>query len=105
MNEPTSVLSKPIPLLRIAEEKLLHMRTCLEFMFLELLTVHDVALVCSEASASPAADLDHEISRVLSSCGANKLHDQLDTLTKIIEQLGGTTDFTEHGKENNNGEG
>jgi len=34
------------------------------------------------------------VASVLQRCGSDKLHEQLEELTKVIEELGGRTEYT-----------
>jgi len=39
-------------------------------------------------------DQDASVANVLQRCGSDLLHEQLEELTKVIEELDGTTDYS-----------
>ena len=70
------------------------MRSQLRDMFGELRLVRDIITVSVEAMYAQASHFDADVSRVLFRCGAEKLYGQLKSLSDIIEQLGGRTEFS-----------
>ena len=89
MNSPTT-----IPILEDNEQKLVTMRGALEQIFLNLNQAHDIAIVCGRASEAVNSDTDDEVSNVLRQFCSNEIYRQLRRLTRIIEQLGGQTEFS-----------
>lgn len=77
------------------ERRLAAMRARLQYLFDELCLVRDVLTVSIEAMRAQVSDFDPEVGHVLFRCGAEKLYTQLDSLSDIIEQLGGRTEITE----------
>ena len=76
------------------EPHLLQMRSRLQDVFGELRLVRDVITVSVEAMHAPVSDFDPEVGRVLFQCGAERLYGQLESLSDLIEQLGGRTELT-----------
>jgi hypothetical protein len=91
MNQSAQV----IPLLRNHQEQIGKLRRQLEELFTNLNLIHDLMTVCAYASTSDQGDCGSEVSRCLELIGGNRLYGQMKTLTKIIERLGGETEFTE----------
>ena len=87
--------SSPIPIIEDSERWLAKMRGRLEGIFQELHTIQAVIVVSAETIANQGADFDPEVSCVLTRCASDKLHNQLQSLTSVIEQLGGRTEYTE----------
>lgn len=87
--------SSPIPIIEDSDRRLAKMRGRLEEIFHELHTIHSVTVVSAETIANHGSDFDPEVSCVLTRCGADKLRDQLNSLTSVIEQRGGRTEYTE----------
>jgi hypothetical protein len=76
----------------MGERQLAKMRAHLQDLFGELYLVRDVINVSIEAIQ--ASEIDPEVGRVLFRCGAEKLFGQLHSLSDLIEQLGGHTEFS-----------
>jgi hypothetical protein len=76
------------------EPHLIQMRSRLQDVFDELRLVRDVITVSIEAMHAQVSDFDPEVGRVLFQCGAGRLYGQLESLSDLIEQLGGRTDLT-----------
>ena len=87
--------SSPIPIVEDSGRRLAKMRGRLEGIFHQLHTIHAVVVVGAETIANHASDFGPEVSCVLARCAADKLHRQLGSLTFVIEQLGGRTEYTE----------
>jgi hypothetical protein len=85
----------PIPIIKDSEQRLAKMRGRLEGIFHELHTIHSVVVVSAETITNQGSDFDPEVSCVLTRYAADKLHGQLLSLTFVIEQLGGRTEYTE----------
>ena len=83
------------PMIHESESRLAKIRAGLQDMFEELRLVRDVISVSIEAMDSRSSDVEPEVSRVLFQFGAERLYEQLESLTDIIEQLGGRTELTE----------
>ena len=77
------------------EPHLIEMRSRLQDVFGELRLVRDVITVSVEAMHAQVSDFDPEVGRVLFQCGAERLYGQLESISDLIEQLGGRTEFTE----------
>ena len=77
------------------EPQRLQMRARLQDVFGELRLVRDVITVSVEAMHAQVSDFDPEVGRVLFQCGAERLYGQLESISDLIEQLGGRTEFTE----------
>ena len=77
------------------EPQRIQLRACLQNVFGELRLVRDVITVSVEAMHAQVSDFDPEVGRVLFQCGAERLYGQLESLSDLIEQLGGRTEFTE----------
>jgi hypothetical protein len=84
-----------ISVMQESERRLASMRARLQDLFGELCLVRDVITVSIEAMHTQVSDFDPEVGRVLFRCGAEKLYGQLESLSDIIEQLGGRTEITE----------
>ena len=84
----------PIPIIKDSEQRLAKMRGRLEGIFHELHTIRSVIVVSAE-TITQGSEFDPEVSCVLTRCAADKLHRQLQSLTFVIEQLGGRTEYTE----------
>lgn len=67
----------------------------LERMFFHLELSAMVVNVCVMALEEQNAEQDEDIARVLRCFADNKINEQLEKLTKIIEKLGGRTSYTE----------
>jgi hypothetical protein len=76
------------------------MRARLQDIFGEIHLVRDVITISIEAMHAQVSDFDPEVGRVLFRCGAEKLYGQLCSLSDLIEQLGGRTEFTEGRQQN-----
>jgi hypothetical protein len=87
--------SSPIPIIENSEQRLAKMRSRLEGIFQELHTIQAVIVVSAEIIENQGADFDPEVSCVLTRCASNRLHNQLQSLTFVIEQLGGRTEYTD----------
>ncbi len=83
------------PASRGNEAHLVQMRSRLQDVFGELRLVRDVITVSVEAMHAQVSDFDPEVGRALFQCGAERLYGQLESLSDLIEQLGGRTEFTE----------
>jgi hypothetical protein len=91
-----STLERPsppslVPLLRGSEEQVIKLRKRLEEVFKNVSLAHDVITVCVELSEGNSGDFNPEIAHVLRRCAADRLHFQMEVLTKVIGRLGGTT--------------
>lgn len=80
-----------VPLLRGSEEQVVKLRKRLEEVFNNVSLAHDVITVCVELTEANSGDFNPEIAHVLRRCAADRLHFQLEVLTKVIGRLGGTT--------------
>jgi len=49
---------------------------------------HDVVAICIELSEGNTGDFNPEMAHVLRRCAADRLHFQMEVLTKVIERLG-----------------
>ena len=78
-----------------SEPRRIQMRARLQDVFGELRLVRDVITVSVEAMHAQVSDFDPEVGRVLFQCGAERLYGQLESISDLIEQLGGRTEFTE----------
>lgn len=95
MNNRLSMFLGPgIQTIQDCERNLIAMRTRLQDMFGELCLVRDVITVSVDAMISQVSSFDPDVGRVLFRCGAEKLYGQLESLSDIIEQLGGRTEFS-----------
>jgi hypothetical protein len=92
--EPTPQVAT-VPIGTDDERHLAMMRARLQDIFGELHLVRDVITVSVEAMHAEVSDLHPEVGRVLFCCGAEKLNGQLQSLSDLIEQLGGRTKFTD----------
>jgi hypothetical protein len=79
------------PLLRGSEEQVIKLRKRLEEVFKNVSLAHDVITVCVELTEGNSGDFNPEIAHVLRRCAADRLHFQLEVLTKVIGRLGGAT--------------
>jgi hypothetical protein len=79
------------PLLKGSEEQVVKLRKRLEDVFRNVSLAHDVVAICIELSAVNSGDFNPAIAHVLRRCAADRLHFQMEALTKVIERLGGTT--------------
>ena len=86
--------SSPIPIIEESERRLAKLRGRLQGIFHELHTIQSVIGVCAEAIANQGSDFDPEVV-VLTRSGAENLRNQLYSLTDVIEELGGRTEYTE----------
>jgi hypothetical protein len=50
--------------------------------------------ICIELSEGNSGDFNPEMAHALRRCAADRLHFQMEVLTKVIERLGGTTAFS-----------
>lgn len=82
-------VASPTPRKPTAEQLLLLQE--LSGLFNRLRAIHDVMIVCIDASLTHNSDTETEVSAVLRTYASNPLFGQLSLLTKIIESLGGTT--------------
>ena len=89
-----------VPIIQDSERRLITMRTRLQDIFGEIYLVRDVITISIEAMHAQVSNFDPEVGRVLFQCGAEKLYGQLRSLSDLIEQLGGRTEFTEDRKHN-----
>ena len=80
-----------VPLFRGSEEQVAKLRKRLEEVFRNVSLAHDVVAICIELSEGNSGDFNAEMAHVLRRCAADKLHFQMEVLTKVIERLGGTT--------------
>jgi hypothetical protein len=55
----------------------------------------DVCITCHNALDVQNVEQDESVANVLQRCGSDKLHEQLEELTKIVEKLGGRTRYTD----------
>ena len=88
------------PIIKDHERRLATMRARLQDIFGEMYLVRDVITISVEAMHAQASDYNPEVGRVLFRCGAEKLYGQLRSLSDLIEQLGGRTEFTEDRERN-----
>lgn len=86
-----------VPLLRGSEEQVAKLRKRLEEVFRNVSLAHDVVAICIELSEGNSGDFNAEMAHVLRRCAVDKLHFQMEVLTKVIERLGGTTAFSNAG--------
>ena len=99
MTEHQSTLQPgTVPFLKDGERRLTRMRARLQDIFGEIYLVRDVITISIEAMHAQVSDFHPEVGRVLFRCGAEKLYGQLRSLSDLIEQLGGRTEFTEERK-------
>jgi hypothetical protein len=82
------------PLLKGSEEQVVKLRKRLEDVFRNVSLAHDVVAICIELSEGNSGDFNPEIAHVLRRCAADRLHFQMEVLTRVIERLGGTTAFS-----------
>jgi len=90
MNNIAQSANPSVPLLRGSEEQVAKLRRRLEDVFRNVSLAHDVIALCVELSQDNCGDFNPEIAHVLRRCAAEKLHFQMEVLTKVIERLGGT---------------
>ena len=83
-----------VPLLRGSEEQIAKLRKRLEEVFRNVSLAHDVVAICIELSEGNSGDFNPEMAHVLRRCAADRLHFQMEVLTRVIERLGGTTAFS-----------
>jgi hypothetical protein len=57
--------------------------------------VLDVIIVCRKALDEQNVDQDSAIPTIPLRCRTDKLHERLEELTDVIEQLGGSADYTD----------
>ncbi len=96
MNESQSTVQNfGFSVMHESERRVMSMRARLQELFGELCLVRDVITVSVEAVHTQVSDFDPEVGRVLFRCGAEKLYTKLDSLSDIIEQLGGRTEITD----------
>ena len=55
----------------------------------------DVCITCHKALDEQNVEQDESVANVLQRCGSDKLHEQLEELTNIVEELGGRTCYTD----------
>ena len=95
----------PIPILRGTEEGRIRRSTkvCrrLERIFNQFSLIQNVITVCVEAFRSQNAEKDDDIAMVPMRCGDDKIHEQLERLNRIVEKLGGCTDYRKEGEDVN----
>lgn len=92
-------VTPPIPMIQDQEARLAKMRRRLEEVVTELDLAHDVVAICCEATLYQNADHDPEMDNVLRRCVTDSLFGQMKVLTRVIEQLGGTTKYSEKGND------
>lgn len=79
-----------VPLLRGSKDQVIKLRKRLEDVCRNVSLAHDVVALCVELSqGNSGGDFNPEIAHVLRRCAADRLHFQMETLTKVIERLGG----------------
>lgn len=83
--------SAPKPITKVVDQALL--RGELIGVFNKLRLIHNVVHVCMDATLYQNS-IDSEITTVLRRYGTTQLEKQLLELTKIVESLGGITDFS-----------
>src|SRR3984957_549183 len=83
-----------VPLLKGSEEQVVKLRKRLEEVFRNVSLAHDVVAICIELSEGNSGDFNPEMAHVLRRCAADRLHFQMEVLTRVIERLGGTTAFS-----------
>ena len=93
-NSQTTSQGPSISVTQEGEPRFAAMRVRLLDVFEELRLVRDVITVSVEAMHAQMSDFDPDVGRVLFYYGAEKLFGQLESLSDIIEQLGGRTEFT-----------
>ena len=81
------------------ERCLATVRARLQDIFGEIHLVRDVITISIEAMHTELSNCQPEMGRVLFHCGAEKRYGQLQSLSELIEQLGGRTEFTEDRKQ------
>jgi len=77
-----------------SDDKLSSIRSDLEYIFIRLNLILDVCIVCHKALVMQNAEQDGSVANVLQRCGGDMLHEQLEELTRVVEELGGTTDYS-----------
>jgi hypothetical protein len=82
-----------IPIIRDNELRLAKIRRQLEDTYRGLDLAHDEVRVCAEAARSHGQP---ELAHVLELAVSNRIYDQLKSLTRVIEKLGGSTDLSEN---------
>ena len=82
------------PLLKGSQEQVVKLRKRLEDVFRNVSLAHDVVAICIELSEGNTGDFNPEMAHVLRRCAADRLHFQMEVLTRVIERLGGTTAFS-----------
>jgi hypothetical protein len=80
-----------------SEEQVAKLRKRLEEVFRNVSLAHDVVAICIELSEGNSGDFNAEMAHVLRRCAADRLHFQIEVLTKVIERLGGTTALSNAG--------
>src|SRR5688572_28517383 len=88
---PPQIRSSGIPITKVVDQVLL--RGELIGLFNKLYLIHKVVHVCMDATFGQNS-YDTEITTVLRKYGTIQLEKQLLELTKILESLGGITDFS-----------
>jgi hypothetical protein len=77
------------------EERLTSIRERLEDSFTQLHLILDVCITCHKALDVQNVEQDESVANVLQRCGSDKLHEQLEELTAVIEELDGRTEYTD----------
>lgn len=96
----STIKSGNVSIVKDDERHVTSMRARLQDIFGEIYLVRDVITISIEAMHAQVSDFDSEVGRVLFRCGAEKLYGQLRSLSDLIEQLGGRTEFTEDRQQN-----
>ncbi len=90
-----SPVNKPSQSTQSIEDKLTSIRERLEDIFTQLHIVLDVCISCHKALDVQNVEQDDSVANVLQRCGSDKLHEHLEELTGVIEELGGRTQYTD----------
>jgi hypothetical protein len=77
------------------DDKLTSIRERLENIFTQLHIVLDVCITCHKALDVQNVEQDDCVANILQRCGSDKLHEQLEELTEVVEELGGKTEYSD----------
>ena len=88
-------MNKQPPSALNVEEKLVSIRDRLEAIFTQLHITLDVCITCHKALDVQNIEQNESVANVLRRCGSDRLYEQLEELTKIVEELGGRTRLTD----------
>jgi len=84
-----------IPLIQTTEQRLNKIRMRLEDAFSKLKLAHDASIVCRAACEQTSTDCDEEVATVLFRIVTHHIDMEMRTISVVIEELGGRTEFTE----------